>query len=99
VTCAIGEREVDSRWKTKGLEIVGVNVSWDTEPSARQFVLDRQVPYPVGRDPGGEIAKRYGVDATPISFFISRTGELVEKIVGLMDEGELTARLNALLAR
>lgn len=87
------------KFKAKGLEVVGINVPWDKAPSAREFVRDRKLPYPVGRDGDGEIAKRYGVDATPVTLFISRTGELVDKVVGMMDEGELQARLNALLAR
>lgn len=77
--------------------VLGVNVRWDQEQSARTFVKVNKLGYPVGRDASGAIAKLYGVQATPTSVFIDRAGRIVERYEGALDETGLTTRLEPLV--
>lgn len=81
---------------------MSVNVEWDREGPAKKFVEQYRLPFPVGRDADGRIGALYGVDSTPMSFFISKDGKLVERLVGAPDdvqelEAGLERRLNWLL--
>lgn len=76
---------------------LGVNVPWDTENLARLFIQVYKVPYPVGRDVSGEIAKLYGVEATPITLFVGKDGKLVEQITGGMEEPDIAKHIAAIL--
>jgi len=81
---------------------LSVNVEWDREGPAKKFVEQYRLPFPVGRDADGRIGALYGVDSTPMSFFISKDGKLVERLVGAPDdvrelEAGLERRLNWLL--
>jgi len=82
---------------------LSVNVEWDKEGPAQKFVEQYRLPFPVGRDADGRIAGLYGVDSTPMSFFISKDGKLVERLVGAPDdvreiEAGLERRVTWLLA-
>jgi hypothetical protein len=72
-------------------------VSWDKEQLARMFMGVYKVTYPVGRDASGTIGKLYGVDATPTSVFIDKTGRLVEQHEGELEEADFRQRIDALL--
>lgn len=77
--------------------VLGVNVRWDQEQSARTFVKVNKLGYSVGRDASGAIAKLYGVEATPTNVFIDRAGRLVEQYPGALDEDGFTKRLQPLV--
>jgi hypothetical protein len=79
-----------------------VNAVWDKDASARKFVDDHRLPFPVGRDSSGTIGGAYRVDATPASFFIDKKGVLVERVNGAFEsdlEGEFSRRIEKLLAQ
>jgi peroxiredoxin len=65
---------------------LSVNVSWDKEGPAKSFVERYRLPFPVGRDSDGRIGALYGVESTPMSFFISKDGKLVERQVGAAED-------------
>jgi peroxiredoxin len=67
---------------------LSVNVSWDKEGPARNFVERYRLPFPVGRDADGKIGDLYGVDSTPISLFIGKDGKLVDRLVGAPDDAQ-----------
>ena len=87
-----------ARYSGKSLAFVSVNVSWDTEGGAKKFVEEYHLPFPVGRDANGAITSRYGVDATPNTFFIGKDGKIVGRVDGELEETELDLRINSLLA-
>ena len=78
------------------MEFVGVNV-FDKEPDGLRFVRDRQIPYPTGFDEGNRIAARYGVEGTPTSVFITRSGRVMAIQAGAMDAPTLRETLERLL--
>ena len=79
------------------MTVLGINASWDKEQLARTFMEVYKVTYPVGRDASGTIGKLYGVEATPTSVFIDKTGRLVERHEGALEEAEFRQRIDALL--
>lgn len=79
------------------MTVLGINASWDKEQLARTFMEVYKVTYPVGRDASGTIGKLYGIEATPTSVFIDKTGRLVERHEGALEEAEFRRRIDALL--
>ena len=86
-----------ARYSGKGLAFVSVDVSWDTESGAEKFVEEYHLPFPVGRDANGAITSRYGVDATPNTFFIGKDSKIVGRVDGEIEETEFELRINSLL--
>ncbi len=87
-----------ARYRDRGIEFLGINVSWDTESGAKKFVEEYHVPFPVGRDANGGITGNYGVDSTPNTFFIGKDGKIVGRVDGEMEETAFEQRINSLLA-
>jgi hypothetical protein len=78
------------------VQFLGINV-FDEEANGRRFIQDRRVPYPAGFDEGNRIAALYGVEGTPTSFFITRSGRVMAIEAGRMDADELRENLERLL--
>ncbi len=87
-----------ARYRDKGLELLSVNVPWDTESGAKKFVEEYHLPFPVGRDGNGGISANYGVDSTPNTFFIGKDGKIVGRVDGEMEETAFEQRINSLLS-
>ena len=77
--------------------MLGVNVAWDNDADARKFVEEYKVPYPVGRDSVGDIARLYKIEGTPTTFLINRDGSLYGRSSGAMTEEEFQKSIDALL--
>ncbi|MBI3002645.1 MAG: TlpA family protein disulfide reductase, partial [candidate division NC10 bacterium] len=82
-------------YSDRGVEFVGVNV-FDKEPDGRRFIRERRIPYPAGFDQGDRIAALYGVEGTPTSVFITRSGRVMVIQVGAMDAATLREGLERL---
>jgi peroxiredoxin len=79
-----------------------VNVTWDKDAAARRFAEEYRLPFRAGRDSSGSIGSVYRVDSTPASFFIDKTGTLVERLNGSPEgdlEAEFSRRIEKLLAQ
>ena len=68
----------------QGLEILAVNVGQDRSRVER-FVDRVQYSYPTLLDPESAIARRYGVIAIPVTYFIDREGIVRGRILGESD--------------
>ena len=91
------------KYRDKGLAILSVNVSWDSEGPAKAFVEKYRLPFPVGRDSDARIATLYGVEATPATFYIGKDGNLVDRVEGAPEDVQaikagLEQRIEKLLA-
>ena len=86
------------KYRGKGVVILGINIAEDKDGPAKKFVQDYGLAYPVGRDTDGRISNLYGVEATPTSFFIGKSGKLVERQEGALEEAYFEQRINWLLA-
>ncbi len=68
----------------RGVQVIGVSV--DEDPAAlRKFVADYHLSYPIARDPGGELAARFGTFKFPETYIIDRRGKVAEKIIGAIN--------------
>jgi cytochrome c biogenesis protein CcmG, thiol:disulfide interchange protein DsbE len=74
--------ELYRTYQEKGFEVIGMSVDKeDARESVSRFVKSMEVPYPVATA-SEEIARNYGVNGLPTSFFIDKEGRLREKIPG-----------------
>ena len=81
------------------MAFLGINVRWDKEADALKFMERFGVPYPVGRDAGGPVGRSYGVEATPITYVIDRTGRVTDSHVGALEPAQLTRLIESALAK
>lgn len=72
---------VYARLRSRGLEILAVNVAQDRD-TARRFVEPLKLTYPVLLDPEGATARAYGVQALPTTWLLDGNGVVRGKIVG-----------------
>jgi cytochrome c biogenesis protein CcmG, thiol:disulfide interchange protein DsbE len=70
--------------REQGLEILAVNVGQD-RGRVERFVGRVNHSYPTLLDPDSAIARRYGVIAIPVTFFIDREGIVRGRILGESD--------------
>lgn len=77
------------------VQFIGVNVQ-DTDANARAFLRRFGVTYPNGRDASGEVAVEYGMSGVPETYFVDRTGALVRKWQGPLDDERLRQFLDEL---
>jgi peroxiredoxin len=85
-------------YKDRGVVILGVDVR-DAPRSAREFVSDFGITYPIVRDEEARLAERLGVDPLPQTFFVDHRGRLAgDQVLGEITRAELERRIDALLA-
>jgi cytochrome c biogenesis protein CcmG/thiol:disulfide interchange protein DsbE len=76
------------------VQLVGVDIQ-DSESAARSYQADVQSPYPVGPAIAGSYLD-WGVTAPPETFFISRRGIVISKVVGPVDRQRLEVYMSQL---
>ena len=90
--------ELESQYKARGLEVVGVSVDDDGWKSVRPFVEKNPVPYPVVI---GDLAlqKRYGVVAMPMTVLIDREGKVAGMHLGIAGNEVWEREIEALIRK
>lgn len=84
----------------KGLEIIGVAMSYDPPNQVATLVERRQVPYHIALDLDGEVARAFGdIRLTPTTFLISPEGRIVRQKIGELDMNEVRPRIEQWLAQ
>lgn len=78
------------KYRTKDIVVIGIAVN-DSTPKARALVQELKKNYPIGLDPDGAIALRYGITGVPETFFIDKSLTILHKVQGPMDIGMLEA--------
>lgn len=61
----------------------------------KKFVENYQITFPVGKENG--ISEILGVKGIPTTLFISRSGRIVKRHIGEIDNAELIKNIEALL--
>ena len=79
-----------------GLAVVGI-VFQDRAEAAGAFASRIGANWPSAIDPQDEVAKAYGVDAPPASFFISRSGIVAGRQIGQLSAADLERQLASIL--
>lgn len=82
---ALGETAVRFQGR---VSFLGINHQDGVVP-AQEFVTEVGVGYPSGFDPAGDVARRYGVQGLPTTFFIDADGRIVGRKLGGMSAAQL----------
>jgi thiol-disulfide isomerase/thioredoxin len=91
--------QLQKKYGPQGLQIVGVAMDDADEKTISEFSHKMGVNYPVvvGTE---KVADLYGgVDGLPISFFVDRSGKVVNRILGLVSESEFETSIQKSLAQ
>ena len=87
------------RFSPKGYETVAIAMSTDDEPKIRAYLRRTPLPFKIGLDADGALAKQFDdTFATPTSFLIDRKGRVVQKYIGRPDFDALNVLIEELLA-
>ena len=92
-----GFLEVYDKYKSKGLEIVGISLDRGGWDDVTPFVKKFNMTYPVvlGNE---KIARLYGdIEAIPTTFIVDKNGKIVKQHVGYMKQEDFEALIKELL--
>lgn len=82
----------------KGLEMIGVAMSYDPPEQVRALAKQRQLPYPIVLDSQAQIARAFdNVRVTPTTVLISPEGQIVQYRLGLLDMPKLRETIESML--
>lgn len=98
VSCRQEARELQEFWldhKQDDVLVVGIAVQ-DTQEAALAFAKQYGKGYPLGLDEDGSASINYGVAGVPETFFIDRSGKIVEKVIGPVDRQSMAEHLGEL---
>lgn len=79
-----------------GLAVIGIVYS-DRSEAARQFMARMGGGWPSVMDPGGEVARDYGIYGPPESFFVDRDGVIRGRQIGQLSAADLSRQLATIL--
>jgi peroxiredoxin len=86
--------ETYNRFRDKGFEVVAVAMPDDSADDVIGYTRKHGLPFPVALDAMGEANQAFGrVQATPTSFLIDKSGNIVENRRGGPDFDQLNAYL------
>jgi peroxiredoxin len=88
--------EVYSRYRDRGVEILGVSVDQEAENVVPPFLRGNPMAYPVLLG-SPELTYEYGIRGLPTTFIIDRSGKIASRIVGMTSAARLEAELAKLL--
>ena len=97
--CRIEAPLLERTWrayKNRGVVFIGVDVQ-DREEDALNYIREFDITYPNGPDPTGEISIDYGVSGLPVTFFVSRKGEIVRRWVGAIEKRVLISSIGEVM--
>ena len=86
------------KYKDKGLEIIGVAFDENGPEVVPPFMKKMGINYPVYLD-GGDIAKKYDLQAYPTTIVYGKDGKTASKHVGYVSEKEFEDEVNNLLKK
>ncbi len=97
--CRIEAPLLERTWrayKDRGVIFIGVDIQ-DKEEDALNYIREFDITYPNGPDTTGEITIDYGVSGLPVTFFVSRTGEIVRRWVGAIERSVLISSIEEIM--
>ena len=92
-----GMIEVYGKYKSRGLEIVGVSLDREGWERVRPYIQKIKVNYPVVVGDEALVRAYGGFDAIPTTFFINKKGNIVDRHLGYMSKDQFEARVRKLL--
>lgn len=88
-----------NKYKSQGLQYVGVAMSYDPPNYVLNFAETRKLPFTVALDTQGKLAKAFGdVQLTPTTLVVNKKGEIIKRYVGEPEFNALHQLLEKALA-
>lgn len=82
------------REKDNGIVFLGLDYL-DQEPAAKAYLAEFGITYPNGPDLRSQVARRYGIQGVPETFFIDAEGKIVDVVVGpITSQAQMDGLLN-----
>lgn len=90
---------MQEKYKDQGFDIIAINLDSDTD-DAHQFLKEVPAQFTIGFDPTGLTAEKMAVEAMPMSYLISRDGQIQHRFIGFNTQKKLSheAHIKTLLA-
>lgn len=82
------------RWGKRGVLFLGLDMQ-DIRSDARNFLREFRITYPTIRDPGRDVARRYGATGIPETYFISSRSRVVSHVIGVVSVEQLESGIAA----
>ncbi len=92
-----GMLEIYSKYKGKGLEIVGISLDQQGFSVVTPFVQRMKIDYPVVVGDGGVVAAYGNFQAIPTTFIVDRKGNIVDEHTGSMSKEQFEKIIKPLL--
>jgi peroxiredoxin len=89
--------EAYTKYKSKGLEIIGISLDQDGWAKVTPFVKQNKINYPIVLGDGHVVQNYGGFNAIPTTFIVDRNGTIVDHTTGTMSLKQLEAKLKPLL--
>lgn len=92
-----GFLEVYEKYKSKGLEIVGVSLDQGGWDDVKPFVKKFNISYPVvlGNE---KISREYGdIEAIPTTFIVDKNGFVIDRHIGYLKKEDFENKIKSLL--
>jgi thiol-disulfide isomerase/thioredoxin len=89
--------ELQKKYRPQGLQVIGVAMDDSEEKTIASFTHKMGVNYPIliGTE---KVADLYGIDGLPTSFFIDRTGRILEHEMGMLSQSVAEENIKISLA-
>ena len=92
-----GMLEVYNKYKSQGLEIIGVSLDRGGWNQVAPFVQKLSITYPVVVG-DGELADKYGgIEAIPTTFIVDKKGKIVQKHIGYFSKEKFEEQVKRFL--
>jgi len=89
--------EAYKKYKSKGVEIIGISVDQDGWTKVTPFVKKSSINCPIVLSDQQVVENYGGINAIPTTFIIDRLGNIVDQHTGTMTLKELESKLKPLL--
>lgn len=90
--------ELETRYNASGLQVIGVSVDDDGWNSVLPYIAKHATNYPIVAG-NAEVAKRFAVEAMPMTVLIDRGGKVASVHLGIVEQKTWESEIEKLLAR
>ncbi len=92
--------ELHKTYAARGLQVIGVAMSYDQEAQVRALRDRLSVPYPLALDKDGAVSAAMGtVRLTPTTFLLDPQGQVVYQKIGIFDLDKVKGLIEGMLVK
>lgn len=81
-------QRIHDAYAARGFEVVGVSVDEGSVDSVKEFIAEKKMTYPQVLDPDGQLATLLQTSVLPTSVMLDRSGKIVWKKFGAIEEND-----------